>query len=160
MSAFVIAMVLWGLANQPAEVVPTLTIEPEIPLARNLMLVEVVTCPSGNFCIVNVKGEEGILGEQVGIAIRGYWSPRTKGSWCQTENTRGRKAAAYLTERLRNADIVALVAAYKRPGSSVIEGRLLVDGYDIADWMIKLGLGAPVGLKVDWCAESPRTLEI
>lgn len=158
-TAVAIALVLWGLAHQPVEVVPTLTIEPA-PLQDNLMLVEVVDCPSGNFCVMNVLGEEGILGEQVGIYIHGYVSPRTRGAWCQTENRRGRKAAAYLTERLRNADLVAIVGAFKPPGSSVIQGRLFVDGRDIADWMIQMALGAPAGIKVDWCEERPRTLEI
>ena len=164
MSALVIAMVLWGLAHEPAEVevevVPTLTIEPDFPLARNLMLVEVVTCITGNVCLVDVVGEEGILGEQVAIGIHGYQSPRTTRAWCETENRRGQKAASYLTEKMRNADLVALIGPYKRLNSPLIEGRLLVDGHDIADWMVKLGLGAPLGIKVDWCVESPRTLEI
>lgn len=159
MTSVVIAVVLWTLANQPVEVVPVLTIDPE-PLTRNLMLVEVVNCPSGNFCLVNVKNEEGILAEQVGIGIHGYNAPRTRGAFCRTENIRGKKAAAYLTERLRNADLIALVGGWKRPGSGIIEGRLLVDGQDIADWMISMHLAAPVGIKVDWCVESPRTLEI
>ena len=145
----VIAVVLWLIAT---------SLEPSI--VGNILIVEPVICVQGNLCIFNVKGEENILGKQVAVYIHGYSAPQWQDAWCPVEAERGEKAATWLLEYMHNADNMAVVGAYKNPDSSIIEGRLLVDGYDVADWMIRMGLAAPLGIKVDWCEESPRTMEI
>lgn len=162
MAAMVIATVLWFIAHDTVPVTPMPLPIPlfPAPITENMMLVDLVRCETANFCIFNIKGEEGILGRNVAVYIQGFEAPKVKTAWCRVEAYRGVAARNALVARLLKGKVLAVVRAFKRPGSPLIEGKLLVDGEDVADYLIGLGVVIPVGIKVDWCVEPPREMEI
>jgi len=126
---------------------------------ENTLRVKLVSCSTGNTCLVDIVGESSLFSKNVAILIDGYISPNPN-STCDEEIIRAQKAKSFVEEKIKNSKEVFLTKARKNKESSYLLGKLMVDGKDIANWVITKGLGAPVGLEVDWCEESRRKMEI
>lgn len=155
--ALLLSLVMFAHAHgtsPPAAPIPL----PE--LDQRVFLLEVVSCPEANACIMNVVGEPGLLGRQVAIGIGSYQVPSALYSRCGLEKIKGKIAAAYLQETLRSAGLVILTEAHKKKGSAYLTGTLMVDGRDVTVMMFEMQLAVPRGIKVDWCEKVDRGIEV
>lgn len=152
--ALVLSLVLF--AHTQAVNAPATPPDPD----RKVFMLEVVSCPEVTACVMNVIGEPGLLSKQIAVGIGSYQGPSIYHARCNLEKIKGKVAAAFLQETLRNADLVLLVDAYKNKESAYLTGTLLVDGRDITVMMFERALTVPRGIKVDWCEKISRGLEI
>jgi hypothetical protein len=123
-------------------------------------MLKVVKCPEATACVMNVVGEEGLLGRQIAVQIGSYQAPSAHYYSCRIEKYRGQRAAVFLEETLKSAEYVFLVNAHKRKNSPYLTGTLLVDGRDITVLMFEMQLAVPRGIKVDWCEKVSRGFEV
>lgn len=127
---------------------------------KKIFKLAVVDCPEATACVMNVVGEDGLLGKQVAVWVGSYQAPSAHYYGCRLERAKGVRAATYLEETLKSAEYVFLVNAHKKRNSPYLTGTLLVDGHDITVLMFKMKLAVPRGIKVDWCKNVGRRLEV
>jgi hypothetical protein len=158
--AVFIALVLF--AHTPAPKAPVTPIAPTATLAadRKVFMLEVVKCPEATACVMNVVGEKGLLGNQVAVWVGSYQAPSAHYYGCRLEKWKGKRAASFLEETLKNAEFVLLVKAHKKRNSPYLAGTLIVDGEDITVMMFEMQLAVPRGIKVDWCEKLDRGIEV
>ena len=127
---------------------------------QNSYLLEVDNCPEANACVMNIVGEDSVLGKQVAVMVGSYQVPSAHYYGCRLERWKGARAAKFLEETLRSAEFVVLTNAHKKTGNAYLSGTLLVDGKDITILMFKMLIAVPNGIKVDWCKNVGRKLEV
>ena len=155
--ALFLSLVLF--AHTPAVDAPATAVAPN-QTERKILKLEVVYCPEATLCVMNVVGETGLLGRQVAVWVGSYQAPSAYHYGCRLERIKGKIAATFLQETLRNAEYVFLVNAHKKKKSPYLAGTLLVDGRDVTTMMFELKLAVPRGIKVDWCEKISRRLEV
>jgi hypothetical protein len=155
-AALCIAMALWIMSkNMNRMEVPEK--EPVFILGKTMTL-EPIECYQPWECTFNVTGVESVLGRSVMVHIDGIRAARW-GAICTAEDNEGERATTYLFEMLVSAKNVTLIRPYKIEGDHALIGRVLVDGVDVAQRMIDLGVAAPPGVRMNWC-EPTKEIEV
>lgn len=155
--ALLLSLVLFSHTQAPPA--PAIPMVPP-PTDKHTFMLKVVTCPEATSCLFNVVGETGLLARQVAVWVGSYQAPSAHYYGCRLEQFKGKRAATFLEETLKSAEYVILVNAHKKKGSPYLSGTLVVDGQDITVKMFEMFLAVPRGIKVDWCEELSRGLEV
>ena len=155
--ALFLALVLFSISHKPKE--EKFSTAPPV-LAPLAYVVKLGYCPEATMCVLNILGEPSLLGKQVAVLVGSYQAPSAHHYGCSLEQFRGEKAAKYLEETIRNANLAVLTNPHKTKGSPYLRGTLMLDGQDVTVLMFELNLAVPKGIKVDWCAKVSRGLEV
>ena len=152
-----IAMALWIMSKNMDMMNVTTEEQPTFVLGKTMTL-EPIDCYQPWECTFNVTGVENVLGRSVVVHIDGIRAAEW-GAICAAENHEGERATTYLYEILASAKNVTLIRPYKIEGNHALIGRVLVDGVDVAQRMIDLGVAAAPGVRMNWC-EPIRQIEV
>ena len=120
------------------------------------MTLEVIECYQPWRCTFNVVGVENILGRSVMVYIEGIRSAKW-GAICGAEDYEGKRGTVFLYEMLAAANNITLIRPYKDEGNHALIGTVLVDGVDVAQKMIDLGVAVPPGVNMNWCKPIKET---
>jgi hypothetical protein len=156
-AALFIAIALWffgGLSSRDTLDAP----EAPIFILGKTIALDPIECYQPWRCTFNVIGVENVLGRSVMVHIDGIRAAHW-GAICSAESDEGQRGTAYLYEMLASANNITLIRPYKIEGNHVLIGRVLVDGKDVAQKMIDLGVAAPPGVRMNWC-ESVKKFEV
>jgi len=127
---------------------------------NNVYMVKTLYCPEADMCLVSLVGEPSILGSRVVLHIGDYQVPSVSGGRCSLENLKGFRAATFLQELLRSAEVVLLLNAHKDGIDPTLRGDVLVDGRDVTAIMFEMQIAVPKEAKVDWCETIGRRIEV
>lgn len=152
-----IAMALWVMSKNMDMTHVTTEERPTFVLGKTMTLAP-IECYQPWECLFNVTGVENVLGRSVVVHIDGIRAAEW-GAICAAEDHEGERATTYLYEMLASAKNVTLIRPYKIEGNPALIGRVLVDGEDVAQRMIDLGVAAAPGVRINWC-ESIRQIEV
>jgi hypothetical protein len=125
-----------------------------------IYMVQTIFCPEADMCLVNLVGESSILGDRVVLRVGDYQVPSVSGGKCRLENLKGFRAAAFLEELLKSAEVVLLMNAHKNGIDPTLRGDLLIDGKDVTVLMFEMHIAVPKGIKVDWCESIGRRIKV
>lgn len=113
--------------------------------------VEVVAVYDGDSFTANVPGWPPIVGERIGVRVRGVDTPELRGR-CQGEIEAARAAKRFTVEKLRGARVVDLQRIERGKYFRLI-AEVWVDGQRLDLLLIQAGHGYPYfgGKRRGWC---------
>lgn len=114
--------------------------------------VAVVRVYDGDTFFVDIPGLHPIIGDEIGIRVRGVDTPEIRGD-CDRERALARAARDFAAALLEDSDTVDLVSIERGKYFRIV-ATVLVDGRDLAGALVAAGLGVPYGgdgPSVDWC---------
>jgi len=119
----------------------------------NVLVGDIARVYDGDTITVNVPQWPDIVGEEVGIRVRGIDTPEIRGG-CEAEEKKAREARGYVRARLEGADQVILEEIERRKYFRVV-ATVMIDGENIAEELIDRRLGREYegGSRAGWCDE-------
>lgn len=114
---------------------------------------EVVRVYDGDTITVNVNQWPDILGQEIGVRVRGVDTPEIRGD-CETEERRAREARDFVSHVLEGAESVVLRDVDRGKYFRVV-ADVMVDGRPLDELLVNNGLGRPYqgGHRNGWCGE-------
>jgi len=126
----------------------------------NSYMIEMIYCPEADTCLVNLVGEDNILGKRVVLGIGDYQVPSASGGRCWLEKLKAYRASTFLEELFNSSKVAILINAHKEGFDPTLRGDILIDGRDVTVMMFEMNIAVPKGIKVDWCETIGRRLEV
>jgi len=111
-----------------------------------------VDCYDGDTCYFNIPEAHPIIGDRIGVRIRGIDAPEIKGK-CELEKKKAIKARDFVIKILSKAKKIDL-KKIKRGKYFRIVATIIADGVDVSKELVKNNLAVRYkgkGRKVDWC---------
>lgn len=121
-----------------------------------ILVDEVLRVYDGDTFFVNIKGWPPIVGENIGIRIRGIDTPEIRGK-CPKEKSLAVEARDYVELRLKSAETVAL-SEIERGKYFRLVANVFVDGESLSALLetAKLAREYDGGERKGWCVEDYR----
>lgn len=117
----------------------------------NVLAGDVVRVYDGDTITVNVPQWSDIIGDEIGVRVRGVDTPEIRGD-CEVEKEKAKEARDYVRARLEGADQVILENIERGKYFRVV-ATVRVDGESLADILLDRGLGREYGggSRAGWC---------
>lgn len=122
--------------------------------------VQFVSCYDGDTCFFNIPGVHPLIGERIGVRIRGIDTPEIRGK-CPEEKTSAKAARDFLNGFLRGSDNIKIKSPVMVKLDDVQRGKyfriiadIVAEGKSISELMTKHGYAVSYngkGKKRDWC---------
>jgi len=126
----------------------------------NSYTIKMLYCPEADTCLVNLVGENSLLGNRVILRIGDYQVPSVSNGMCPLEGIKGHRASTFLEELFNSSKVAILINAHKQGLDPSLRGDILIDGRDVTVMMFEMNIAVPKGIKVDWCETIGRRIEV
>lgn len=105
----------------------------------------------GDTFYANLKDMPPIVGENIGIRVRGVDTPEIRGK-CVIEKSKAKAARDYVVSLIKEARKIEL-REIQRGKYFRIVATVIIDGVDLSDRLIEMGYAVPYdgGAKGEWC---------
>lgn len=119
--------------------------------SESVAVSQVVRVYDGDTITVDVAGWPAIVGDAIGVRIRGVDTPELRGK-CEEEKTAARLAREFTRSMVMNAEMVAL-SDIERGKYFRIVADVYADGVSVSGALIENGFGRAYdgGQRLGWC---------
>ncbi len=113
------------------------------------------SCYDGDTCTFTIPGVHPLLGDHIGVRIRGMDAPEIRGK-CEAEREGALRARDELVAILTRAKEIRLVDVARDKYFRIL-ATVTADGRDVSAALVKIGLARHYegGTRLGWCETSP-----